>query len=188
MTLEVEIYGRNIDINERLQEYVEKKVSKLDRYLNNIEEAKVDLSYIKSARNAKDRQVAQITISGKGYILRAEERSDNIFTSIDSALSKMQRRISRYKGKRFRGRGDGKTVVDLVEEALPEEVVEESEAFIVRRKHFMLYPMNEVEAIEQMELLGHESFFIFYNAETNAINVLYKRLDGDYGLIEPEIA
>jgi putative sigma-54 modulation protein len=188
MTLEVEIYGRNIDINERLEDYIDKKVSKLDRYLNNIEEARVDLSYVKSARNANDRQVAQITISGKGYILRAEERSDNIFTSIDAALSKMQRRISRYKGKRYRGRGDGKTVVDLVEveEMEHKDTIERTPA-IVRRKHFILHPMNELEAIEQMELLDHENFFIFYNANTNTINVLYKRRDGDYGLIEPEI-
>ena len=188
MTLDVEIYGRNVEINDRIQDYVEKKISKLDRYLNNIEEARVDLSYVQSARNANDRQVAQITISGKGYILRSEERSDNIFTSIDAALSKMQRRISRYKGKRFRGRGDGKTVIDLVEEEVSEDVIEEREPAVVRRKHFMLYPMNDGEAIEQMELLGHESFFIFYNANTNTINVLYKRRDGDYGLIEPEIA
>ena len=188
MALDVEIYGRDIEINERIQEYVEKKISKLDRYLNNIEEAKVDLSYIKSARNAKDRQVCQITISGRGYILRAEERSDDIFTSIDSALSKMQRRISRYKGKRFRGRGDGRSVSDLVGETRQEDLFEDVEPSIVRRKHFMLYPMNELEAIEQMELLGHESFFVFFNADTNTINVLYKRRDGDYGLIEPEIA
>jgi putative sigma-54 modulation protein len=188
MTLEVDIYGKNIEINERIQDYVDKKISKLDRYLNNIEEARVDLSYIQSARNANDRQVAQITISGKGYILRVEERSDNIFTSIDAALSKMQRRISRYKGKRFRGRGDGRSVVDLVEEEPTESVLEDEVPSVVRRKHFLLYPMNENEAIEQMELLGHESFFIFYNANTNNINVLYKRRDGDYGLIEPEIA
>lgn len=188
MAVDVEIYGKNIEINDRIQDYVDKKISKLDRYLNNIEEAKVDLSFIKSARNANDRQVAQITISGKGYILRAEERSDDIFTSIDAALSKMQRRISRYKGKRFRGRGDGKTVVDLVEEVTVEETIEEVAPSIVRRKHFMLYPMNEFEAIEQMELLGHESFFVFFNANTNAINILYKRRDGNYGLIEPEIA
>ena len=187
MTLEVEIYGRNLEITKRIHDYVEKKVSKLGRYINNIEEARVDLSFNKTARNAKDRQVAQITIRGKGYILRAEERTDDMFTSIDAALSKMQRRISRYKGKRYRGRGDGKTVVDLIEKPETEEVVE-GESAIVRRKHFMLNPMNEQEAIDQMELLGHGNFFVFYNANTNMINVLYKRRDGNYGLIEPEIA
>jgi putative sigma-54 modulation protein len=187
MTLEVEIYGRNLEITERIQDYVDKKVSKLDRFLSNIEEARVDLAFVKSARNAKDRQVAQITIQGRGYILRVEERADDIFTAIDSASSKIQRRISRYKGKRYRGRGDGKTVLDYVEESTGEEQLEEAPP-IVRRKHFMLYPMNEEEAIEQMALLGHEDFFVFYNGQTNIINVLYKRRDGNYGLIEPEIA
>lgn len=187
MTLEVEVFGRNLEISERILDYVEKKVSKLDRFLTNIEEARVDLAYVKSARSATDRQVAQITIRGKGFVLRAEERADDIFTAFDAALSKMQRRISRYKGKRYRGRGDGKTVLDYVEESLEEET-EENEIRIVRRKQFMLYPMDEQEAIEQMALLGHEDFFVFYNANTNGINVLYKRRDGSYGLIEPEIA
>jgi len=187
MALEVEIYGRNLEISERIQDYVDKKVSKLDRYLSNIEEVRVDLSYVKSARNANDRQVSQITIRGKGFILRAEERSDNIFTAIDSALSKMQRRISRYKGKRFRGRGDGKTLIEFTETPEMEEDVD-AEPTIVRRKEFLLYPMDEEEAIEQMVLLGHEDFFVFYNVNSNAVNVLYKRRDGNYGLIEPEIA
>jgi len=187
MALEVEISGRNIEITERLRDYVEKKVSKLDRYLSNIEEARVDLAFVKTARSATDRQVAQITIRGKGYILRSEERADDIFTALDSALSKMQRRISRYKGKRYRGRGDGRTVADLVESTVAVET-EEVEPQIVRRKQFLLFPMDEQEAIDQMSLLGHEDFFVFYNVNTNGINVLYKRRDGSYGLIEPEIA
>ena len=93
MAFEVEIYGRNLEVSERLNTYVEKKVSKLDRYLTNIEEVKIDLAYVKSARSATDRQVAQITLRGKGFILRAEERADDIFAAFDSALSKMQRRI-----------------------------------------------------------------------------------------------
>lgn len=187
MTLEVEIYGRNLEITDRIHEYIDKKVSKMDRYLSNIEEARVDLAFVKSARNANDRQVAQITIQGRGYILRVEERADDIFAAIDAATSKMQRRISRYKGKRYRGRGDGKTVADIVEEPTREDVSGEIPR-IVRRKHFMLHPMDEHEAIEQMILLGHEDFFVFFNANTNIINVLYKRRDGNYGLIEPEIA
>lgn len=187
MTLEVEIFGRNLDITERIQDYVNKKVSKLDRYLSDIEEARVDLAYVKSARSATDRQVAQITIRGRGFILRSEERSDDIFTAFDSALSKMQRRISRYKGKRNWGRGDGKTVAEIVTSSIEEEV-EEAEPTIVRRKQFLLHPMDEQEAIEQMSLLGHEDFFVFFNAQTNSVNVLYRRRDGNYGLIEPEVA
>lgn len=187
MTLEVEIFGRGMEITERITDYVDKKVAKLDRYLPGIEEARVDLAYVKSARSAADRQVAQITIRGKGFILRSEERADDIFAALDTALDKMQRRIERYKGKRYRGQGDGRPAVALV--APPVEEIEEEEEgpLIARRKKFMLMPMDELEAIEQMSLLGHESFFIFFNANTDSVNVLYRRRDGSYGLIEPEI-
>ena len=113
MAIEVELYGRNLEITERIEDYVEKKVGKLDRYLPGIEEARVDLAFIKSARSAADRQVAQITVRGKGFILRSEERADDIFAALDTALDKMQRRIERYKGKRYRGRGDGKSVSEI---------------------------------------------------------------------------
>ena len=188
MTFEVEIYGRNLELTDRIQEYIEKKMVKLDRFLPGIEEGRVDLAYIKSARSAADRQVAQITIRGKGFILRSEERADDIFSAYDSALDKMQRRIERYKGKHYRGRGDGKTLTDMFS-PIPQEEEESGELapFIVRRKHFLLSPMDEMEAIEQMQLLGHENFFLFFNPNTNSINVLYRRRDGNYGLIEPEI-
>lgn len=186
MTFQIDISGRNMEVTDRLTDYVTKKVSKLDRYLNDIEEAHVDLAYAKSARSASDRQVAQLTIRGKGFILRSEERADDIYAALDIALDKMQRRIERYKGKRNRGRGDGRTAAEVV--PLPESEEEElEELLIVRRKHFIVTPMDESEAIEQMNLLGHEDFFVFYNASTNAINVLYLRRDGTYGLIEPEI-
>jgi putative sigma-54 modulation protein len=190
MALEVEIYGRNMDVTERIQDYVNKKVTKLDRYLNGIDEARIDLAYIKSARSAADRQVAQITVRGKGIILRSEERSDDIFTALDAAVEKLQRQMERFKGKRQRGRGDGRSAAEVVPQAPVEEEAEEAEEvepMIVRRKRFVLAPMDEMEAIEQMGLLGHENFFVFYNANTNAINVLYRRRDGNYGLIEPEI-
>jgi putative sigma-54 modulation protein len=189
MTLEVDIYGRNMEITERIEEYVDKKVSKLDRYLNNIDQARVDLAYVKSARSAADRHVAQITITGRGYILRSEERADDIFTAFDAALSKMQRRIERYKGKRQRGRGDGRSASEV--SAVPEittEEVEDTAPVIARRKKFFVTPMDEMEAIEQMNLLGHDEFFVFFNVNTNSINVLYKRRDDSYGLIEPELS
>ena len=183
MTLEVEIYGHGMDVTDRIQEYVTKKASKLDRYLNEIEETRVDLSYVKTARSAADRQVAEITARGKGFILRSEERSDDIFAAFDSAVDKMQRRMERYKGKHYRGR-NGRSVADLV--PVEEEPVEEEEPIIARRKRFVLEPMNELEAVEQMTMLGHENFFVFFNANSNSINVLYRRRDGTYGLIEPE--
>ncbi len=186
MALDVQVYGRNIEITERILDYAKKKVSKLDRFLSDIDEARVDLAYIKSARSAADRQVAQITVRGKGYILRAEERSDDVFTAMDSALEKLQRQLERYKGKRQKGRGDGKPASEVIP-IVAEEEVEEDQALIVRRKKFVLTPMDELEALEQMKLLSHEDFFVFFNTVTKSVNVLYLRRDGLYGIIETEI-
>ena len=189
MALEIDIYGRNMEVTDRIRDYVTKKSSKLDRYLPGIDEARVDVSYVKSARSAADRQVAEITVRGKGFILRSEERADDIFAAFDMALDKMQRRMERFKGKRERGRGDGKSAAEIVP-AEPVEVDDESRELgpvLSRRKRFALTPMTEMEALEQMQLLGHEEFFLFYNGNTNAVNVLYHRRDGTYGLIEPEV-
>jgi putative sigma-54 modulation protein len=186
MTIDVQVYGRNIEVTDRILDYSKKKVAKLDRFLNDIDEARVDLAYIKSARSASDRQVAQITVRGKGYILRSEERSDDVFTALDSALEKMQRQMERFKGKRQKGRGDGKPASEVIT-ATPEEETEEDRSLIVRRKKFVLTPMDELEAMEQMKLVGHEDFFVFFNSVTNSVNVLYLRRDGLYGLIETEI-
>lgn len=187
MELKVDVFSRNMEVTERINDYVTKKVSKLDRFLNGIEEARVDLAYAKAARSAADRQVAQITIRGKGFILRTEERADDIFAAIDASLDKMQRQIERFKGKRNRGRGDGTSIADMAPNEPAEREEGEEEVVIARRKRFTLVPMDELEAIEQMTLLGHENFFVFYNANSQAINVLYRRRDGTYGLIEPEI-
>ena len=186
MDLKIDIFTRNMDVNDRLQEYVEKKVLKLGRMITGVEDTRVDLAFIKSARNSSDRQVAQITLRGKGFILRTEERADDIFAAIDEAVEKMQRQISRYKGKRQRGRGDGTPASEVAPEPVTIDEVEEIPV-IARRKSFTMTPMDELEAVEQMKLLGHENFFVFYNANTNAINVLYTRRDGSYGLIEPKV-
>jgi putative sigma-54 modulation protein len=193
MALEVDIYGRNMEVTDRINDYVTKKVSKLDRFLPGIEEARVDLAYVKSARSAGDRQVAQITVRGKGFILRSEERSEDVFAALDMALDKMQRQIERFKGKHYRGRGDGKSAAEVASPGMEEiplledEETGELRPAIVRRKRFMLTPMSELEALEQMDLLGHENFFVFFNGNTNTINVLYRRRDGMYGLIEPTL-
>src|SRR4030065_758222 len=186
MTLDVQVYGRNVEVTDRILDYARKKVSKLDRYLYDLEDARVDLAYNKSARSAADRQVAQITVHGKGYILRAEERSDDVFTALDSALEKLQRQMERFKGKRQKGRGDGKPASEVIP-LVAEEEGEEDQSLIVRRKKFVLTPMDEIEALEQMKLLSHEDFFVFFNSVTNSVNVIYLRRDGLYGLIETEI-
>ncbi len=130
---------------------------------------------------------------GKKFILRAEERGEDIFAAFDMALDKLQRQIERYKGKlqRSRNRGDGKSLGTVIaEEAEAEETELETEAegpVIARRKKFTLTPMDEFEAIEHMQLLGHEDFFVFFNFTSDSVNVIYRRRDGTYGLIEPEL-
>jgi putative sigma-54 modulation protein len=158
----------------------------LDRYLNGILQIKVELSYVKSARSASDRQVAQIKVVGPKTLLRTEERADDIFAAFDKAHDKMQRQMERYKGKRQHGRGNGRSAARVVEPA-PEPGAEESVSMIARRKTFKLVPMDENEALEQMRMLGHENFFIFFNVRTDAVNVLYQRRDGSFGLIVPVV-
>jgi putative sigma-54 modulation protein len=188
MSNKVEVQARNIHLNEDLEEYVVSKSEKLERYLQEIDEIRVELTHLKTARNAVDRNVAQITVRGKGFILRTEERADETHAAFDAALDKMQRQIDRYKGKHAHGRGDGRSAAEVVElDELPVDETGELLPLIGRRKKFVLLPMNEDEAVEQMRLLGHDNFFIFYNANANKINVLYRRRNGTYGLIEPEI-
>ena len=182
--MELMIKGKGVEITDRLHDYVQKKVGRLDRYLPSITEAWVELS-MEGTKAAADRQVCQVTVRANSTILRAEERSDDMFTSIDAVLDKMYRQIARYKGKRKnRWRGAGAQV-----EPLPLEIEEEpeEESRIVRYKRFAMAPMNTEEAVEQMELLGHD-FFVFYDADEGQINVLYRRKDGDYGVIQPELA
>ncbi len=185
MTAEVEIFGHNLEVNDRLKTYITKKASRLDRYLGEIDHVKVDVDYVKSARDATDRFVAQITVRGRKALQRTEERSDDATAAFDKAIDKMQRQLERYKGKHYRGRGNGRTAAEVV--PVPEEETGAMPNVISRRKTFELIPMSESEALEQMRLLGHDNFFIFYNIETRAINVLYHRRDGTYGLIEPKI-
>ncbi|HVM71071.1 MAG TPA: ribosome-associated translation inhibitor RaiA [Anaerolineales bacterium] len=185
MTAKVEVSARNMEVDEAFTSYVNKKASKLDRYLSEIEQVKVDLEYFKSARSATDRFVAQITVRGRRALLRTEERSDEITTAFDATIDKMQRQLERYKGKHYRGRGDGRAAAEVI--PVPAEATEEQPSVISRHKTFDLVPMNEMDALEQMKLLGHDNFFIFYNIATDAINVLYRRRDDTYGLIEPKI-
>ena len=188
MTPKIEIVARNMRLTDNLKDYIEKKAVKLERHLQEIEEIRVEVSHAKSARSATDRQVAQLTVHGRGFILRTEERADDMHAAFDTALDKMQRQVERYKGKRNKGRGDGRSAAEVVEEQmLIDEETGELLPLIARRKKFVVLPMDEDEAVEQMRLLGHDNFFIFFNPEVNSIQVLYRRRNGTYGLIEPVV-
>lgn len=187
MSTTVVVKARNMELTQKLEDYVNKKAGRLEKFLPLIEEAVVELAHHKSARSASDRHVAQITVRGKGVTLRTEERADEALAAFDAALDHLQRQIERYKGKHYHGRGDGRPSAEVAESAEPAEPAEDRRGVIARRKKFMLGPMNVEEAIEQMKLLAHNNFFVFYNGGTNNINVLYRRRDGTYGLIEPEL-
>ncbi len=188
--MEIVVRGRNVSVTERVQEYVEKKVGKLERYLPIIDEARMELSQ-EETRSAQHRMTAQLTVRSRGKVLRAEERDQDLFAAIDLVAEKMQRQITRFKDRLY-GRGQtrgGETVrvpeaTELVAEAVAEA---EPVGSIARTKTFSVTPMSPEEAIEQMELLGHD-FFVFYNSDVDGINVLYRRRTGDYGLLQPELA
>ena len=184
----LQIYTRNLELTDRLRQYVEKKVSKLQRYLPNLDSIRVDLSE-SNARDASRRMVAQITIYVPKAILRAEERAGDIFAAVDLVTDKMYRRVERYKGRRRSSRRAAAVVQEapLLEEiALAEgEEAEEGEApAIVRVKEFEVSSMRAEDAVEQMELLGHR-FFLYVDAEDGRLSLVYRRDDGNYGVLKP---
>jgi putative sigma-54 modulation protein len=183
----VNINVHNMELTPRLRNYVEKKTARLDRFMPNVIEVDVDLT-AENARSANNRQVAQITVrDARGAILRAEERTSDMFTSVDAVIDKLYRQIKRYRGKQIRHRRAGAEDFAALEQVPLEEDFEEAETerTIVRYKQFSLRPMVPDEAIEQMELLGHD-FYVFFNADAEAINVLYRRHDDNYGLLQPQ--
>ena len=186
--MEVIIKSRGVEFGDGLRDYVERKVNKLDRFLPDIREAEVDLIAQKT-RSAEESQVAQITLRGnRGLIVRAEERSGDMRSSVDVALDKVERQIKRYKGKHWASQQQQQRQAEseieaAIEELEPEEEISEQ---VVRVKEFYTRPMDVEEAIEQMELLGHD-FFIFYNVNTNNYSVVYRRSGEGYGLLLPEL-
>lgn len=180
--MDVELSAKHFELTDAVRRYVERKVGRLDRYLPDIKATRVELSKV-SIRSRGDVYAAQVTAFVDRAVLRAEEVNADLFAAIDLSADKMHRQIERYKGKRQR-RWTGRAA-PAVGETLEELPAEEPTPPIVRRKRFKLFPMTEGEAAEQLELLGHD-FFMFLNADTGDINVLYRRRDGQLGLLEPE--
>ncbi len=169
------IRGKNIQVTPALKDYVERRVGKLGKYFDTNEDAQVTLSV------EKDRHRIEVTIPLNGYLLRGEEETGDMYASIDMVIDKLEKQIEKYKTKLSRKLRDA-SIKDLVQTT---EKQENDEPKLVRTKRFALKPMPVDEAIMQMNLIGH-SFFVFSNAETDEVNVVYKRKDGNYGLIEPE--
>ena len=180
--MRVIVKGRHMSVSPALQEYAQEKIGKVAKIVDYmLKEAEVEL-YVEKNPAIENNQVAEVTVFTKGPVIRAKEASTDMFAAIDMASDKLHKQVRRYKGKlvdRHSSRRNQKP-----EATLPPELVEEPEREIVKRKAVAVKPMTADEAILQLELLGHD-FFVFTSVETEDVNVLYRRDDGDYGLIEP---
>jgi len=177
--MQIIITGKNVEITPAIRQYAQEKLSKMQKYLETISDAHVILSLQKYLH------IVEITLRVNGITIRAEERSQDMYSSLDLVIDKIERQVRRYKEK-IVTRGVRKANrTEASNRPLPStaEVVEEA-GKILRTKRFPMKPQFTDEAIMQMELLGH-SFYVFRNADTEEINVVYRRRDGNYGLIEP---
>ena len=177
------IKGKQIEVTDSVDNYVRKKMNKLEKYFDQILEAVATISV------EKNRHIFEVTLQAKKSIIRAEEESDSIFNSIDRVVERLERQIIKYKEKLYSKSGgeyNKEKITDISEiETISTDVITEQERKIVRTKRFVIKPMSPEEAGLQMELLGH-NFYVFSNEETAQFNVIYKRKDGNFGLIEPE--
>ncbi len=188
--MELTFRSRHVPITDSLREYTTRKLSRLGRYLPLVDEVVVELEQ-EGGENAR-RYVVQLTVNCNGTYLRGEERGPRLLPAIDAAADVLSRQVRRYKEKVYRSdrRLKAREAALAGKAAVPEEVEEEQEKGIVlgrvvRVKRFPVKPMTEEEAIEQMELLGHD-FFLFFDADADTYAVLYRRRDGDYGMIIPQ--
>ena len=176
--MRITITGRNIELTAGIKEAVEDKLSKLEKYFKPDTDVNVTLSV------EKDRQKIEVTIPTKGHTIRAEEVSNDMYVSIDLVEETLERQLIKYRTKIISKKMNA--AANFKAEYLEEQYEEEDEEVkIVRSKRYDLKPMYPEDACIQMELLGHD-FFVFVNAETDEVNVVYKRKSNTYGIIEPE--
>lgn len=177
--MKVEVKGKNIEVTKALRDYAEKKVAKIEKFF---EKSPLDSEVTLSTERGF--HVVDITVQVDGLLLRGEERSNDMYASIDGAIDKIERQVRKFKTKINRRFREENRV--LLEAAVPQSGQKEvAEPQIKRTKRFAVKPMSVEEAIMQMDLLGHD-FFVFSNSESEEVNVVYRRKDGNYGLIEPE--
>jgi putative sigma-54 modulation protein len=177
----LQVKGKNVELSPALKEYAQKKLGKLDKHLNDSTRVELELAAERNPSIGQN-QVAEATVWTKGPVLRARESSADMKASIDLLVDKLERQAQRYRDKRRRSYTRG-------HETAPATALapEEGAHVIVKTKQFAVKPMSPDEALLQLELIGHD-FFVFQNADTNDVNVLYRRRDGNYGLIEPQLS
>ena len=180
--MELQITGKKIDLTPTVRQFIERKLGKLSRHLPNITEYKVEISEEKT-KSPQQHFVVQVTLDSNGTLLRGVERGKDLLTTINKVAAVMNRQIEHYKGKLYeKGRGSSFARSEFDEEGEAAQPPRN----VVKVKRFAVKPMSVAEAVDQMELLGHD-FFLFFNADSEELNLLYRRRDGNYGLIEPEL-
>ena len=181
--MRLQVKGKNVEVSESIKSYALEKLGKLDKHLNDAARLELELQVERNPSIAEN-QVAEATVWTKGPVLRARESSSDMRASIDHLVDKLERQARRYRDKRRRGARGNHDSPPL--DTIP-VVADEDSPLIVKTKQFAVKPMTPEEAVLQLELVGHD-FFVFQNADTNEINVVYRRRDGNYGLIEPQVA
>jgi putative sigma-54 modulation protein len=185
--MRLQVKGKNVEVSEAIRTYAEEKLGRLDRQLADPTRVELELAVEKNPSISAN-HVAEATVWTKGPVLRAKEASSDMRASIDLLVDKLERQVTRYREKRrdhrhdpHRGGGNGSAAAEA---GTHTKTNEEGGPVIVKTKQFTLQPLSAEEAVEQLELVGHD-FFVFRNAESDEINVVYRRRDGGYGLIEP---
>lgn len=175
----ITVSGKNIEITDALKNVVEKKLSKLEKYFKPQIEAQVTLSV------EKNRQIIEVSIYFGGIVLRAEEVHDDMYAAIDLVVDSLEGQIRKQKTKLQRKYHDDSLRFQVIPDPVKDVDDDGQEPKVVKTKRFAMKPMSAEEAVLQMELVGH-NFFVYQDAESSDVNVVYKRKDGNYGLIEPE--
>ncbi len=179
--MRLHVKGRNVEVSDSIRSYAEEKLGKLNRHLNDPTRVELELAVERNPSIA-DNHVAEATIWTKGPVLRARESSGDMRASIDQLADKLTRQVKRYRDKRRRRtpRSEGAVGGGVPATSL------DAETTIVKTKQFPVKPMPPEEAVLQLELVGHD-FFVFQNSDSSDVNVVYRRRDGNYGLIEPQL-
>ena len=188
--LHIIVQGKHLDVTPALREYAEEKVGRITRYFDQVQEAQVVLS-VERRDGIGKAQVAEVTVWGDGLVLRGEDASQDMYASIDMVFDKLRKQIEKYRSKLIErrriieSRRKDRLAATIREEQRRADIQPQAETAIVRTKRFAMKPMTADDAVMQLDLLGHD-FFVFRNSGTMEVNVVYRRTDGKYGLIEPE--
>jgi putative sigma-54 modulation protein len=183
--MRLHVKGRNVEVSDSIRSYAEAKLAKLEKLVKDPTRVEVELHVEKNPSIAKNSHVAEATIYTKGPVLHARESSADMKASIDQLVDKLERQVKRYREKRRRGRPRHGVSPPVEEAAVMTETDSDANTTIVKTKQFAIKPMTPEEAVLQLDLIGHD-FFVFRHAESEEINVVYRRRDGNYGLIEPQ--